>query len=134
MGIQRKLGVRAGRNCSPPRCRLAAIRLTSYLLWTACDFAWQTWGGKSSMTPTRICCRTLSRKSSPASGRSITETDHSRWSKSRACWCFVFVCLFLCDSSFCFGSQDLFCTRFQKSRFSFASSPIERVIKDIFST
>ena len=24
-------------------------------------------------------------------------------------WCFVFVCLFLWDSVFCFGSQDLFC-------------------------
>ena len=55
MGIRRKLGVRAGRNCSPPRCRPAAIRLTSYPPWTTCNFAWRTWGSKSSMEPTRIC-------------------------------------------------------------------------------
>ena len=27
-------------------------------------------------------------------------------------WCFVFVCLFLCDSVSCFGSEDLFCFAF----------------------
>ena len=31
MAIRRKLGVRAGRNGSPPRCRLAVIRLTSFI-------------------------------------------------------------------------------------------------------
>ena len=47
IGIRRKLGVRAERTCSPPRCRLVAIRLTSYQPWTTCDFAWRTWGRKS---------------------------------------------------------------------------------------
>ena len=47
---------RSCRDCSPPRCRLAAIRLTSYPPWTTCNFAWRKWGSKSSMTPTRICC------------------------------------------------------------------------------
>ena len=46
-GNTKKLGVRAGSNCSPPRCRLAAIRLTSYPPWTTCDFAWRTWGRNS---------------------------------------------------------------------------------------
>ena len=82
MGIRRKLVVRAGRNCSPPPCRLAAIGLTLYPPWTTCDFAWRTWGSKSSMTPARICCSTLSRRSSPSSGGCITDTDPSRWSKS----------------------------------------------------
>ena len=38
MGIRKKLGVHPGRNCSPPRCRLAAVRLTSYPPWTTRDF------------------------------------------------------------------------------------------------
>ena len=44
-------------------------------------------------------------------------------------------CVRLSDSVFCFGSQDLFCYvfDFKGQSFSFASSLIERVIKNVFS-